>query len=118
MEITFSGKRALVTGAGKGIGRATSLALAHCGAEVTAVTRTKVDLDSLVEECPSIKPVCVDLSDWEATEQALKDVGPVDLLVNNAACAKLQPFLEVTPDQFDMWAIEASLIYYNLSFLY
>ncbi|KAL0180288.1 hypothetical protein M9458_025730, partial [Cirrhinus mrigala] len=52
--------------------------------------------------CPSIKPVCVDLSDWDATEQALKDVGPVDLLVNNAACAKLQPFLEVTPDQFDV----------------
>ncbi|KAA0725467.1 L-xylulose reductase [Triplophysa tibetana] len=102
MEITFRGKRALVTGAGKGIGRATSLALARCGAEVTAVTRTKADLDSLVQECPSIKPVCVDLSDWEATDRALKDVGPVDLLVNNAACAKLQPFLEVTPDQFDM----------------
>ncbi|XP_016102051.1 L-xylulose reductase isoform X2 [Sinocyclocheilus grahami] len=102
MEITFSGKRALVTGAGKGIGRATALALARCGSEVTAVTRTKADLDNLVQECPSIKPVCVDLSDWDATEQALKDVGPVDLLVNNAACAKLQPFLEVTPDQFDM----------------
>ncbi|XDV45156.1 hypothetical protein PO909_013295 [Leuciscus waleckii] len=102
MEITFSGKRALVTGAGKGIGRATALALARCGSEVTAVTRTKADLDSLVQECPSIKPVCVDLSDWDATAQALKDVGPVDLLVNNAACASLQPFLEVTPDQFDM----------------
>ncbi|RXN25957.1 L-xylulose reductase [Labeo rohita] len=107
MEISFSGKRALVTGAGKGIGRATALALARCGSEVTAVTRTKADLESLVQEaafdpqCPSIKPVCVDLSDWDATEQALKDVGPVDLLVNNAACAKLQPFLEVTPDQFD-----------------
>ncbi|XP_072522837.1 L-xylulose reductase [Salminus brasiliensis] len=102
MEITFSGKRALVTGAGKGIGRATALALARCGAEVTAVTRTKADLESLVLECPSIRPVCVDLSDWGATAEALKDVGPVDLLVNNAGCAKLQPFLEVTEDQFDM----------------
>ncbi|KAM4624619.1 L-xylulose reductase [Polymixia lowei] len=101
MEISFAGKRALVTGAGKGIGRATVLALAHCGAEVTAVTRTRTDLDSLVLECPSITPVCVDLADWEATDTALRDVGPVDLLVNNAACAMLQPFLEVTPDQFD-----------------
>ncbi|XP_058477297.1 L-xylulose reductase-like isoform X1 [Solea solea] len=101
MQISFEGKRALVTGAGKGIGRATALALARCGAEVTAVTRTQADLDSLTQECSSITPVCVDLADWEATEAALQDVGPIHLLVNNAAYAHLQPFLEVTPDQFD-----------------
>ncbi|XP_046888810.1 L-xylulose reductase isoform X2 [Hypomesus transpacificus] len=101
MEISFAGKRAMVTGAGKGIGRATALALVRCGAEVTAVTRTRADLDSLLLECPSIRPVCVDLADWEATEAALVGVGPVDLLVNNAACAILQPFLDVTPEQFD-----------------
>ncbi|XP_057681708.1 L-xylulose reductase-like [Corythoichthys intestinalis] len=101
MEISFKGKEALVTGAGKGIGRATALALALCGANVTVLSRTQSDLDSLVKECPSIVPVCVDLSDWKATEAALKNIGPIDLLVNNAACAKLQPFLEVTPDQFD-----------------
>ncbi|XP_027883439.1 L-xylulose reductase isoform X2 [Xiphophorus couchianus] len=102
MEISFTGKQALVTGAGKGIGRSTALALARCGARVTAVTRTQADLNSLVQECPAIVPVCVDLADWAATEAALKDVGPIDLLVNNAACTKLQPFLEVTPDQFDL----------------
>ncbi|CAN9508715.1 unnamed protein product [Ophioblennius macclurei] len=97
----MEGKHAVVTGAGKGIGRATALALARCGAKVTAVTRTQADLDSLVQECPAITPVCVDLSDWAATEAALQDVGPVTLLVNNAACANLQPFLEVTAEQFD-----------------
>ncbi|XP_077407158.1 L-xylulose reductase isoform X2 [Vanacampus margaritifer] len=101
MEISFKGKRALVTGAGKGIGRATARALARYGANVTAVTRTQSDLDSLVHECPSITPVCVDLADWGATDDALKNIGPIELLINNAACAKLQPFLEVTPDQFD-----------------
>ncbi|XP_061520083.1 LOW QUALITY PROTEIN: L-xylulose reductase [Phycodurus eques] len=101
MEISFKGKHALVTGAGKGIGRATARALARYGAKVTAVTRTQSDLDSLVQECPSVVPVCVDLADWQATEAAIRDVGPVDLLINNAACAVLQPFLEVTPDQFD-----------------
>ncbi|XP_038590904.1 L-xylulose reductase isoform X1 [Micropterus salmoides] len=53
------------------------------------------------ERCASINPVCVDLADWGATEAALQEVGPIDLLVNNAACANLQPFLEVTADQFD-----------------
>ncbi|XP_070401438.1 L-xylulose reductase isoform X1 [Nothobranchius furzeri] len=109
MEISLCGKHALVTGAGKvlwifcasGIGRHTALALARCGAKVTAVTRTQADLDTLVQECPSITPVCVDLADWEATEVALQNIGPVSLLVNNAAYASLQPFLEVTPDQFD-----------------
>ncbi|XP_023676230.1 L-xylulose reductase [Paramormyrops kingsleyae] len=101
MEISFKSKRAVVTGAGKGIGRAAALALARGGAEVIAVTRTQADLDSLVSECPSIKPVCVDLSDWDATDVALKDLGPVDLLVNNAAVGILTPFLEVTPEQFD-----------------
>ncbi|MEQ2266440.1 hypothetical protein XENORESO_004639 [Xenotaenia resolanae] len=52
-------------------------------------------------QCASIIPVCVDLADWATTEAVLRDIGRIDLLVNNAACAKLQPFLEVTPDQFD-----------------
>ncbi|RXM37421.1 L-xylulose reductase [Acipenser ruthenus] len=54
-----------------------------------------------LSECPSITPVCVDLADWDSTEKALQDMGPVDLLVNNAAVATLQPFLEVTPQEFD-----------------
>uniref|UniRef100_A0A3P9L555 Dicarbonyl/L-xylulose reductase n=1 Tax=Oryzias latipes TaxID=8090 RepID=A0A3P9L555_ORYLA len=101
MDSSFAGKRALVTGAGKGIGRATALALARRGAKVVVVTRTQADLDSLVQECASITPVCVDLADWPATEAALQGVGPIDLLVNNAACATLQPFLEVTAEQFE-----------------
>ncbi|XP_062930504.1 L-xylulose reductase-like isoform X2 [Mobula hypostoma] len=101
MELSFAGKRALVTGAGKGIGRATAKALLACGAEVIAVTRTQSDLDSLVQECPNVLTICVDLSNWEATENALKDVGPVDLLVNNAAVGISEPFLEVTQEAFD-----------------
>ncbi|TWW81786.1 L-xylulose reductase [Takifugu flavidus] len=42
-----------------------------------------------------------DLADWEATEAALQHIGSIDLLVNSAACTSLQPFLEVTPEQFD-----------------
>uniref|UniRef100_A0A8D0TZF6 L-xylulose reductase n=1 Tax=Sus scrofa TaxID=9823 RepID=A0A8D0TZF6_PIG len=101
MQMNFSGLRALVTGAGKGIGRDTVKALHVSGARVVAVTRTNADLVSLSQECPGIEPVCVDLGDWEATERALGGVGPVDLLVNNAAVALMQPFLEVTKEACD-----------------
>ncbi|XP_045839841.1 carbonyl reductase [NADPH] 2-like [Meles meles] len=101
MQLSFSGRRALVTGAGKGIGRDTVKALHALGAAVIAVSRTNTDLVSLSEQCPGIETVCVDLGDWEATELALGNVGPVDLLVNNAAMLLKQPFLEVTKDVFD-----------------
>ncbi|XP_010616968.1 L-xylulose reductase [Fukomys damarensis] len=92
MDLGLAGRCALVTGAGKG----------GSGARVVAVSRTQADLDSLVGECPGVEAVCLDLHDWEATERALSRVGPVDLLVNNAAVALLQPFLEVTKEACDM----------------
>lgn len=101
MELGLAGRRALVTGAGKGIGRSTVVALHGAGVQVVAVSRTQADLDSLVRECPGVEPVCVDLGDWEATERALGGVGPVDLLVNNAAVAILQPFLSITKEAYD-----------------
>ncbi|XP_062072312.1 carbonyl reductase [NADPH] 2 isoform X2 [Lepus europaeus] len=101
MQLNFQGLRALVTGAGKGIGRDTVKALHARGANVVAVSRTHADLVHLSQECPGVEPVCVDLGDWEATERALGGVGPVDLLVNNAAVALVQPFLEVTKEAFD-----------------
>uniref|UniRef100_H0WCF4 Dicarbonyl and L-xylulose reductase n=1 Tax=Cavia porcellus TaxID=10141 RepID=H0WCF4_CAVPO len=102
MELGLAGRRALVTGAGKGIGRSTVQALCAAGVRVVAVSRTQADLDSLVGECPGVEPVCVDLADWEATERALSSMGPVDLLVNNAAVAQLEPFLGVTKEACDM----------------
>uniref|UniRef100_A0A8C4FED2 Carbonyl reductase [NADPH] 2 n=1 Tax=Catagonus wagneri TaxID=51154 RepID=A0A8C4FED2_9CETA len=101
MQLNFSGLQALVTGAGKGIGRATAKALQASGARVVAVSRTNADLVSLSKECPGVEPVCVDLGDWEATERALGGVGPVDLLVNNAAVALTQPFLDTSKEVFD-----------------
>ncbi|GFY77636.1 hypothetical protein TNIN_216281 [Trichonephila inaurata madagascariensis] len=92
MEILFHGKRALVTGAGKGIGRALTLKLVECGAEVVAVSRTQADLDSLRKESPKIQPLCLDISNWDLTKNALKSIGPVDLLVNNAGIMELKEY--------------------------
>ncbi|XP_060620826.1 L-xylulose reductase isoform X1 [Anolis sagrei] len=97
----FSGRRVLVTGAGKGIGRALALALSRKGARVVALSRTQAHLEGLKEECPGIQTLCVDLGDWDATEAALSQVEDIDLLVNNAAVAVLQPFLQVTKEAYD-----------------
>ncbi|XP_067005950.2 L-xylulose reductase [Anabrus simplex] len=100
MNISFAGKKVLVTGAGQGIGRELVKALVKCGAEVTALSRTKSHLDTLAQEVP-VKTVCVDLSDWAATHAAVEAIGPVDCLVNNAAVAILESFLNIKPESFD-----------------
>uniref|UniRef100_A0A2P2HYK2 L-xylulose reductase-like n=1 Tax=Hirondellea gigas TaxID=1518452 RepID=A0A2P2HYK2_9CRUS len=102
MNFDFSGKRALVTGAGAGIGRATALKLAELGAQVIALSRTKAHLDSLKQENPSIEIICVDLVEWSTTREAIKKVTPIHLLVNNAGICLQTPLLDATPEQFDL----------------
>jgi NAD(P)-dependent dehydrogenase (short-subunit alcohol dehydrogenase family) len=100
MQINFSGKRALVTGAGKGIGREIASLLVSCGAEVVALSRTREDLDSLSRETGS-RAVVADLADADAARRAAEEAGPIDLLVNNAAVSVPQPLLETTAEAFD-----------------
>ena len=98
MEINFKGKAALVTGAGKGIGRAIAVQLLKCGADVVALSRTQADLDSLKEEHPSMRTLCVDLTDWEKSRNAVTQLGRIDLLVNNAAICDIDSALDVSLD--------------------
>ncbi|XP_044272323.1 L-xylulose reductase-like [Tribolium madens] len=101
MEITFHGKRALVTGASQGIGRDIAIQLAKCGAEVIAVARNQQLLNDLKREFPSISPISVDLTDWKATQKALSNMGPIDLLVNNAGIVILKPVPEFSEEDYD-----------------
>ncbi|KAL3870405.1 hypothetical protein ACJMK2_038473 [Sinanodonta woodiana] len=105
MNIRFDGKRALVTGAGRGIGRKIATKLAECGAECVALSKTQENLDSLKNEVPGIQTVVVDLADWTATRHALENIGKIDLLVNNAAILIMSSFLETTKDHLDKIAI-------------
>ncbi len=100
MNPDFGSKRALVTGAGKGIGREIARHLAACNAEVVALSRTEADLASLRAEI-GCTMIVADLADVAATHAALEDTGHFELLVNNAGVSILEPFLEVSVAAFD-----------------
>ena len=96
----FAGKSVLVTGAGKGIGRAIAVMLAARGAKVVALSRSAEDLRQLDAEIGSTS-ITVDMADAEATRLAAKQAMPVDYLVNCAGTTTLESFLDVTVEVFD-----------------
>jgi NAD(P)-dependent dehydrogenase (short-subunit alcohol dehydrogenase family) len=97
----FAGRRVIVTGAGKGIGRSTALLLAKRGAKVVALTRSPADLTSLEKEIDCVS-VAVDLADADATRSATLKALPADYLVNCAGTTELESFLDVTVENFDL----------------
>lgn len=96
----FAGRTVLVTGATKGIGRATAELLASRGASVLALGRSAEDLASLAGKT-GCRTIAVDLADLEATRAAIRAHLPVDLLVNCAGITSLQSFLDLDLDTFD-----------------
>ena len=100
MTIRFDGQRVLVTGAGKGIGRAIAHALADAGATVIALSRSAADLARLREEI-ACETIACDLSDTAAARAAAERAGSVDLLVNNAGISVPQSLLDTTAEAFD-----------------
>jgi NAD(P)-dependent dehydrogenase (short-subunit alcohol dehydrogenase family) len=98
-------KIALVTGAGRGIGRAVALALAKAGAEVVLNSRSP---DQLVEVAAEIEAaggaarlLPFDVTDRKAAREAIARLGRLDILVNNAGMNRPQPFLEVDDATLD-----------------
>ena len=101
MNVSLAGKRVLVTGAERGIGRGIALRVVACGGHVVALSLNQTNLDTLKAECPSLETVACDLTDWEATRAAVEALGPVHCLVNNAGVSSHKPFLDATEADFD-----------------
>ncbi|XP_055348434.1 L-xylulose reductase-like [Paramacrobiotus metropolitanus] len=97
----FTGKRILVTGASRGIGKGIALKLASLGADVFAVGTSAEHLQKLQQENSRIHPIQVNLSDWDATRRAVEAVLPIDLLVNNAATFVHESFLQITEQGYE-----------------
>ncbi|RDI53703.1 3-ketoacyl-ACP reductase [Flavobacterium glaciei] len=102
-------KNALITGAGKGIGKAIALALAKEGVNVILVARTQEEIDSVAAKVRSLRvkalAIAADVADINsvnaAVAKALAEFGTIDILINNAGIAAFGKFLELEPTDWE-----------------
>lgn len=105
----IQGKTALITGAGRGIGRATAIAFAKEGINVGLVGRTKENLEKVAAE---LKPYGVKVAlaaanvannaeVIKAVDQIKAELGAIDILINNAGIGKFGSFLDLSPEEFE-----------------
>jgi NAD(P)-dependent dehydrogenase (short-subunit alcohol dehydrogenase family) len=101
----IDGKLALVTGAGRGIGRAVALALADAGAELLLNSRTPAELDAVAAEIAGrggrARPLPFDVTDSAAAQGAIAALPRLDILVNNAGLNRPQAFFDVDEATLD-----------------
>jgi NAD(P)-dependent dehydrogenase (short-subunit alcohol dehydrogenase family) len=113
----LDGKLALVTGAGRGIGRAVALALGQAGAELLLNSRTPTELAAVAAEIEArggrARSLPFDVTDSTAARAAIAGLSRLDILVNNAGVNRPQPFLavdEATLDRMIALNIKAAFI--------
>jgi 3-hydroxybutyrate dehydrogenase len=100
----LKGRHALVTGGGRGIGRAIASCLSKAGACVTVVGRDPSALERAVLEQDAHAAAIADVTDFTAVRKAVGEAverfGPIDLMIANAGAAVSAPFVKSTPEIF------------------
>jgi 3-oxoacyl-[acyl-carrier protein] reductase len=102
-------KNALITGAGKGIGKAIALALAKEGVNVIVVARTQEEIDNVAAKARALRvkaiAIATDVADIKsvntAVVKALAEFGTIDILINNAGIAAFGKFLDLEPTDWE-----------------
>jgi NAD(P)-dependent dehydrogenase (short-subunit alcohol dehydrogenase family) len=104
-SLRLDGRRALVTGAGRGIGLACAAALAQAGAHVVLAARTAAEIEAasvqIRDEGGNAEPLVLDVTDLAAVRSAISAQSSFDVLVNNAGTNRPAAFLDVTEQDYD-----------------
>ncbi|MCM3575031.1 3-ketoacyl-ACP reductase [Mesobacillus subterraneus] len=106
---SLKGKTALITGAGRGIGRAAAIALAKEGVNIGMIGLTLANLEKVTSEIEeygvNVSGAVADVSDMESVQHAVghitEELGSVDILINNAGIAKFGGFLDLDPQEWE-----------------
>lgn len=101
----LEGRRALVTGGGRGLGLAAAQALAQAGAHVTLCARTETEISAeakaICDSGNSADHLAADVLDVAAFRNAIETLPAIDILVNNAGTNRPKPFTEVSEEDYD-----------------
>jgi 3-oxoacyl-[acyl-carrier protein] reductase len=106
---SLKGKTALITGAGRGIGRAAAIALAQEGVHIGLLGKTMANLEKVTAELEqygvTVSGAAADVGDRQSVESAVEhitsELGSIDILMNNAGTAKFGGFLELDPEEWE-----------------
>jgi len=119
---SIKGKNALITGGGKGLGRALAIALAQEGVNVGLIARSEADLLKVADELKEYNITTAvapgDVSDMESINAAVQkiraELGPIDILINNAGISTFGSFLELEPSKWeDIIKVNLLGVYYT-----
>ena len=114
-------KTAIVTGAGKGLGRACAIALAEAGANLIIISRTKKDLDEVSKKIKKLKSKCkvyvCDITNYEEIKEIINQQSKIDILINNAGNNRPAHFTKVKTRDMEHMVKINTIATFNLAHL-
>ena len=117
----FRNKTAVVTGAGKGIGRACAIALAEAGANLIIISRTNKDLNEVSKKIKKFKSKCksyvCDITDYNEIKKIINKQSRIDILINNAGNNRPAHFTKVKKEDMEYMVKINTIASFNLAHL-
>ena len=121
-KYNLKNKVALVSGAGKGLGKACALALAEAGANLIIISRTKKDLEQVAKAAKKFKSKCktyvCDITNYNDLKNIINKQSRIDILVNNAGTNIPEHFTKVKTKNMEHLVKINTIAAFNLSLIH